>query len=143
MPREDNGRTSDRSGFYGRHYTRIDSELAAEIRREVFGDDIGQESWRTGVEQTELAGVLSLTSESRVFDVACGAGGPSLALVERTGCRLTGLDIELRGIAHASSVAAKRGLADRANFMVVDCGEKLPQTTALLTPFSASMQSAT
>src|SRR5262245_16688691 len=71
MPREDNGRTSDRSSFYGRHYTRIDNELAAEIRREVFGDDIGQESWRTGAEQTELAEHLNLTPESRVLDVAC------------------------------------------------------------------------
>jgi SAM-dependent methyltransferase len=111
--------------FYGPQYARIDSDLAAEIRREVFGDDIGQESWRTGAEQAEIADLLGLTSESRVLDVACGAGGPSLALVERSGCRLTGVDIEREGIAHASSLAAQRNLADRATFDVQDCDLRL------------------
>ena len=101
MSVEDNGRTS--ANFYGPQYTRIDSELAAEIRREVFGEDIGQESWRTAAEQAEIADFLDLTSETRVLDVACGAGGPSLALVERTACRLTGLDIEPEGAAHATT----------------------------------------
>jgi SAM-dependent methyltransferase len=124
MSGEDNGRTS--ANFYGPQYARIDSELAAEIRREVFGEDIGQESWRTAAEQAEIADLLGLTSETRVLDVACGAGGPSLALVERTACRLTGLDIEPEGAAHANSLAAKRGLADRAAFAAVDCGGRLP-----------------
>ena len=51
--------------------------------------------------------------------------GPSLALVERSGCRLTGLDIQPEGIAHANSLAAKRALANRATFAVVDCGGRL------------------
>jgi hypothetical protein len=40
MPGEDNDRTS--GGFHGPQYARIDSELTAEIRREVFGEDIGR-----------------------------------------------------------------------------------------------------
>ena len=62
MSGEDNGRTS--ADFYGPQYARIDSELAAEIRREVFGEDIGQESWRTAAEQAEIADLLGLTSET-------------------------------------------------------------------------------
>jgi len=93
------------SSYYGPEYTRVDSEVAAEIRREVFGEDIGQQSWRSGLEQAEITALLELTSESRVLDVACGAGGPSLALVERTGCHLTGLEIESEGVAHANSLA--------------------------------------
>jgi SAM-dependent methyltransferase len=115
-----------RANFYSAQYARIDSELAAEIRREVFGEDIGQESWRSAAEQAEITGLLGLTSESRVLDVACGAGGPSLALVERTRCQITGLDIQPEGIAHANSLAAERGIADRATFAVVDCGGRLP-----------------
>ena len=119
--------TKDASAsFYGPQYARIDSELAAEIRREVFGEDIGQESWRSADEQAEITDLLGLTAESCVLDVACGAGGPSLALVERTGCQLTGLDIQPEGIAHANALAAKRGIADRATFAVVDCGGRLP-----------------
>jgi SAM-dependent methyltransferase len=124
MPGEDDSRTS--ANFYGPQFARIDSELAAEIRREVFGEDIGQESWRAPAEQAEIADLLGLASESRVLDVACGAGGPSLALVERIGCRLIGLDIEPEGIAHANALAAKRGLAERATFTALDCGGSLP-----------------
>ena len=112
--------------FYGPQYARIGSELAAEIRREVFGEDIGQESWRNAAEQAEIADLLGLTPDSRVLDVACGAGGHSLALVERSGCRLSGLDIVPEGIAHANALAAERGLADRATFAVADCGGRLP-----------------
>jgi SAM-dependent methyltransferase len=126
MTGEDNGRTSTSSNFYGPQYARIDSELAAEIRREVFGEDIGQESWRTAAEQAEIADLLGLTGESRVLDVACGAGGPSLALVESIGCWLTGVDIEPEGTAHANSLAAKRNLGARAIFAVHDCSGRLP-----------------
>ncbi len=119
----------DRSGgfdFYGPQYARFDSDLAAELRREVYGEDIGQQGWRSSAEQGEIAELLCLGPESRVLDVGCGAGGPSLALIERTGCRLTGLDAEAAGIAHAESAASARGLADRARFAVLDCGGRLP-----------------
>lgn len=92
----------------------------------MFGEDIGQESWRSAAERAEIADLLDVTPGSHVLDVACGAGGPSLALVERTGCRLSGLDIVPEDIAHANALAAERGLADRAAFAVADCGGRLP-----------------
>lgn len=70
--------------------------------------------------------LLRVDRDSRVLDVACGSGGPSLALVERTGCRLTGADVEAAAIAHAVARAAARGLTGRATFTVLDCGERLP-----------------
>ena len=122
MTKQHEGRTD----FYSVQYTRFDSELAAELRREVFGEDIGQQGWRTAAEQAEIADLLCVGQASHVLDVCCGSGGPSLALVERTGCRLTGLDLEDAGIAHAQSQATARGLADRATFAVRDCGRALP-----------------
>lgn len=126
MLEKNNSGASAEGNFYGPQYARMDSELAAEIRRETFGEDIGQESWRSAAEQAEIVDLLGLTSESRVLDVACGAGGPSMALVARTGCTLTGLDIEPEGIAHANSLAQKRSLAGRAAFIALDCGGRLP-----------------
>ena len=122
MTKQHEGRTD----FYSVQYTRFDSELAAELRREVFGEDIGQQGWRTAAEQAEIADLLRVGQASHVLDVCCGSGGPSLALAERTGCRLTGLDLEDAGIAHAQSQATARGLADRATFAVRDCGRALP-----------------
>ena len=112
--------------FYGSQYKRIYGQLAAEIRREAFGEDFGQESWRSPAEQTDIADLLRLGPDARVLDVACGAGGPSLALVERTGCSLIGIDIVPEGVAAATAEAAKRGLAERAKFVVLDGGEPLP-----------------
>jgi SAM-dependent methyltransferase len=126
MTGQDEGHVSGGFNFYGPQYARFDNELAAELRREVYGEDIGQQGWRTADEQVEIANLLGSSPDSRVLDVACGAGGPSLALVERTGCRLTGLDAEPAGIAHAEAQASARGLADRTTFVVLDCGRRLP-----------------
>jgi SAM-dependent methyltransferase len=96
------------------------------MRREVYGEDMGQQGWRTLAEQDGIADILGRGKALRVLDVACGSGGPALALTQRTGCRLTGLDIEPDGIAFATAEARTRGLADRASFSVFDCSAALP-----------------
>lgn len=126
MTRQDERAEGSGFNFYGPQYARFDSALAVELRREVYGEDIGQQGWRTAGEQAEIAALLRIGPESSVLDIACGAGGPSLALVERTGCRLTGLDAETAGIAHAQAQASARGLDSRATFAVLDCGGRLP-----------------
>jgi SAM-dependent methyltransferase len=125
MSGQDGTSANERFDFYGGHYGRFDSKLAAEVRREAYGEDLGQTGWRTAAEQAEIVRHLRLGPDSRVLDVACGAGGPSLALVERTGCRITGVDIEPAGIEHAKAKARARGLADRATFAVMDGSGRL------------------
>jgi SAM-dependent methyltransferase len=117
---------SDGFSFYGPQYSRFSTETALELRREVYGEDIGQQGWRTAAEQTEIADLIRRGPDVRVLDIACGSGGPSLALADRIGCRLTGLDVEAAGIAHAQAQAAARGLSNRATFAVFDCGARLP-----------------
>jgi SAM-dependent methyltransferase len=124
MPTQNEGRVSGGFNFYGPQYARFGSALAAELRREVYGKDLGQQGWRTVTEQAEIAELLRLTPDNHVLDIACGAGGPSLALVERTGCRLTGLDLEAAAIAYAQAAACELG--DRATFVHLDCGAPLP-----------------
>lgn len=115
-----------RFDFYGAHYGRFGSDLAAALRREVYGEDLGQTGWRTIAEQGDIVESLRLGPDAHLLDIGCGSGGPSLALVERAGCRVTGLDAEAAGIAQATAQAAARGLADRAGFRVADCGGGLP-----------------
>jgi cyclopropane fatty-acyl-phospholipid synthase-like methyltransferase len=122
---EEEQHPSVRFDFYGPQYARFGSATAAEMRREVYGEDIGQTNWQTAAERAEVVDLLRIDADSRVLDIACGAGGPSLALVERTGCRLTGLDVEAAGIVHAEAQASLRGLTDRATFAVADCGALL------------------
>jgi SAM-dependent methyltransferase len=121
--------TDDSSGgfnFYGPQYSRFGTPLALELRREVYGEDIGQQGWRTTAEQQQIAELVRPGRDTRVLDVACGSGGPALELVHRTGCRLIGLDIEPEGIAYANAQASTRGLAEQASFTVCDCSVRLP-----------------
>jgi SAM-dependent methyltransferase len=118
--------TEVRTDFYTVKYTSFGSDVATELRREVFGEDIGQQGWRTAAEQAEIAEFLGIGKASHVLDVCCGSGGPSLALVQCTGCQLTGIDREEAGIAHARAQASARGIADRSTFELVDCSRPLP-----------------
>ena len=117
---------SDRYEFYDAQYARFGSKLAAEVRREAYGEDLGQQGWRTLAEQNEIITLISQRSNTHLLDVACGSGGPSLALATRTGCRLTGVDIEAAGIAQAKGLASALGLSEAANFLVADCSKRLP-----------------
>src|SRR5262245_26357189 len=117
---------NERTDFYSVKYSSFDSDVATGLRREVFGEDIGQQGWRTETEQVEITDFLGIDRNSRVLDICCGSGGPSLALVQRTGCPLNGIDRETAGIAHAQVRASARGLSDRATFSLVDCAGPLP-----------------
>jgi SAM-dependent methyltransferase len=112
--------------FYGPHYRHFASDVSARIRRKVYGEDLGQTGWRTAAEQRRIVELLRLNPTSNLLDIACGSGGPSLALAESAGCRVVGLDIEPAGVAHAQGQAAARDLADRVVFQVVDCAGGLP-----------------
>ena len=85
----------NRYDFYSAQYARFGSGLAAEIRREVYGTDFGQQGWRTLDEQDMIVEIVGERPSPRLLDVACGSGGPSLAIASAmTGCHVTGVDIE-------------------------------------------------
>ena len=53
-------KTEKGSGHYDANYGNFESELYAEIRREAFGEDIGQSSWLTADEQDRFLAPLAL-----------------------------------------------------------------------------------
>jgi SAM-dependent methyltransferase len=78
---------------YDANYGNFQTELYEEIRREAFGEDIGQNSWLTASELDQFQEWLRLGPDKRLLDVACGAGGPALRMAKRTGCSVTGVDV--------------------------------------------------
>lgn len=112
--------------YYDGAYEHTSEELYAEIRRQAFGEDIGQFSWLTAAEYAMFGEWLGIDERSHVLEVACGTGGPALFLAERTGCRITGVDLHETGIAAANLQARDRGLADRATFVQADARAQLP-----------------
>ena len=92
------------------NYGNFEADLYAQIRRDAFGEDIGQSSWLTAAEQDKFLGWLNLAPGKTLLDIACGSGGPALRIAERTGCSIAGVDVHDQAIATANSLAAQRGL---------------------------------
>jgi ubiquinone/menaquinone biosynthesis C-methylase UbiE len=112
--------------YYDANYGNFQTELYTEIRREAFGEDIGQNSWLTATEQDRFLGWLDLSSGKRLLDVACGSGGPALRMTARTGCSIVGIDLHEQAISAAKSMASQRGLQGQAEFRVMNASEPLP-----------------
>ena len=112
--------------YYDANYGNFQTELYTEIRREAFGEDIGQNSWLTVEEQDMFLEWLDLSPGKTLLDVACGSGGPTLRMAAKTGCSVIGVDLHEQAIATARSLASQRTLADPSEFRVVNASEPLP-----------------
>lgn len=111
--------------FYSGAYGNFATQLYAEIRAEAFGEDIGQQSWLSAEEQDRWLAWLGLHQESRLLDVACGSGGPTLRIAARTGCIVHGIDVEAKAISAAQEMVRSRGLTVQAKFTVADASQRL------------------
>jgi cyclopropane fatty-acyl-phospholipid synthase-like methyltransferase len=118
------------AGQYNANYGNFQTELYAQIRREAFGEDIGQNSWLTSDEQDRFVEWLDLSRGKTLLDVACGAGGPALRIAAGTGCSVVGIDVHQDAVTTANSLAAQRGLAERAGFRATDATGPLPFSDA-------------
>jgi SAM-dependent methyltransferase len=111
--------------FYNNNYGNFESDLLAEIRRETYGENLGQSSWLTADEYDKFCGWLNIDSSKRVLEVASGSGGPALYMAEKYSCRVTGIDINREGINTATQTAASRGITN-ADFQCANVDERLP-----------------
>lgn len=67
-----------------------------------------------------MAEHAELSPEAMILDVGCGTGAPACDLVERFGCRVTGISTSAVCVERANHRAAERGLSERARFVVAD-----------------------
>lgn len=116
---------TDMLAAYDLVYAHHASVVQTEVRREVFGKDIGQNSWTTAEEFRRFIGWLALTPDAHVLDVASGPGGPSLFLAQEAGCRVTGIDVNENGVANANRLVSERGMEGRVRFVQADAGQPL------------------
>ena len=112
--------------LYDNVYGDFASAAEAVVRREAYGEDMGQSSWLTASEWLGFADQLAIGAESDVLEVGSGSGGPAVYLAVARGCRVTGVDINEHGVRNAADLAAARGVADRVQFRAVDASQPLP-----------------
>jgi SAM-dependent methyltransferase len=115
------------TGHYDTYYRAFTTPLFAAIRRETFGEDIGQMSWVTTEEHDRFISWLALSPGDRVLEPACGTGGPTLRLAQRTGCFVRGLDRHAAAIALAIRRAEEEGLQKRVTFECADASARLDE----------------
>jgi len=111
--------------LYNSTYGNFQEQVLAEIRRDAFGEDIGQNSWITTDEYDMFYSWLDLSPGDHVLEVASGSGGPALYLAKRFKCRITGVDINEEGIKTASQQALESGIPD-AKFQLANADLGLP-----------------
>jgi SAM-dependent methyltransferase len=117
---------SKRVEVYDTTYGNFSNKVLQEVRRDAFGDDIGQNSWITTDEFLRLLKHLELKSTSNVLEIGCGSGGPSLFMARTFGCHVTGIDINEKAIATADSMARTEKLDSRVRFSQSDAAKALP-----------------
>jgi cyclopropane fatty-acyl-phospholipid synthase-like methyltransferase len=116
---------SNRVDLYNSTYGNFQQWVMAEIRRETYGEDIGQNSWITTDEYDTFYGWLDLPAGAHLLEIACGSGGPALYLARKFKCQITGLDINEEGIKTANQQAREAHIANAA-FQLTDVDQRLP-----------------
>ena len=111
---------TERTEFFDTIYGNFSDPALHAIRKETFGQDIGQNSWLTVDEYDRFLAWLDLDPKKHVLEVASGSGGPALHLARQAGCRITGIDEKETGVSMATQAAASLGLQEKAKFLVAD-----------------------
>lgn len=117
---------SESLNLYDTAYGGFADDAHAAVRRETYGEDIGQTSWMTAEEWLHFAERLRLNGDTDVLEVGSGSGGPAAYLAQVRGCRVTGVDVNAHGVENGMRLAMERGMGDRLWFVAIDGGAPLP-----------------
>ncbi len=111
---------------YNSTYELFDSPLMQAIRRESYGEDIGQYSWVTAAELREHLQSLKLTEQSRVLDFGCGPCGPLTFIAKNVGCQLVGVDLSAQALAVGAARAKRMEVSSLIELHQADGNSALP-----------------
>ena len=97
-----------------------------QLRREAYGEDIGQHSW---VGADELRGDihrLKLSPSSRLLDLGCGPCGPLTFILATVGCHATGVELSPAALQVGRVRAASLGIDASLSLHEAELNEPLP-----------------
>jgi SAM-dependent methyltransferase len=112
--------------LYNNAYAHYDADVYCQVRRETYGEDLGQTGWTTIEESTQIPRTLRLTPDSNVLVIGCGSGRYALQVAATIGCRVIGLDLNAPGIHNANRLAVAQNLSALTQFHIADASQPLP-----------------
>jgi SAM-dependent methyltransferase len=107
-------------------YKEFDSPLMQQIRREAYGEDIGQHSWVTADEVRADIDRLKLSPSSRIVDLGCGPCGPLTFVLATVECSGTGVELSPSALRVGRARAASLGIDALLSVEEADLNEPLP-----------------
>lgn len=120
------GAKEERADGYEAFYREFDSPLMRRIRREAYGEDIGQHSWVSAGEVREDIDRLKLSPSSRLIDLGCGPCGPLTFVIATIGCTGTGVELSPSALRVGRARAASLGVDARLSVHQADLNDPLP-----------------
>jgi len=114
------------SQSYDDFYQRFDTPVMRRIRREAYGEDIGQHSWLTADELRSDIARLGLTPTARLVDLGCGPCGPLTFILQSVDCVATGIDYVPAALEVGRARAAAAGVGSRITLEHADLDDPLP-----------------
>jgi len=114
------------SDTYESLYRDFASPLMRQIRREAYGEDIGQHSWVDADELRRDIPRLRLSPSSRLLDLGCGPCGPLTFILANVGCQGVGLEQSPAALQIGRERAASLGIEALLSVQVADLNEPLP-----------------
>ena len=118
--------TELRADKYESFYREFDSPLMRKLRREAYGEDIGQHSWVSADELRKDAQRLGLTPSHRLLDLGCGPCGPLTFLIAITRCQGTGVELSASALQVGLKRAAELGVESLLSVHEHDLNDPLP-----------------
>jgi SAM-dependent methyltransferase len=115
-----------RADGYESFYREFDSPLMRTLRREAYGEDVGQHSWVGADELRADIARLALGPASRLLDLGCGPCGPLTFILAESGCAGTGVELSPSALQAGRARAASLGVDARLSVREGDLNEALP-----------------
>ena len=115
-----------RPNSYESFYRTFDSPLMRQIRREAYGEDIGQHSWVGADELRADIHRLALSRSSRLVDLGSGPCGPLTFVLAAVGCEGTGVELSSSALRVGRTRAGSLGIDALLSVQEADLNETLP-----------------
>src|SRR5262245_7208132 len=115
-----------RVGGYDPLFREFESTLMRQIRREAYGEDIGQHSWVGADEVRADISRLQLSASSQILDLGSGPCGPLTFILATVGCSGVGVDLSTPALRAGRERAASLRVGELLSVQEADLNEPLP-----------------
>jgi len=115
-----------RKPAYESLYEEFESPLMQDLRRDAYGEDIGQHSWVLASDLRRDALRIGVPAGGLLLDLGCGPCGPLTFLMKSLGCRGIGFDVSAAALTSGLARARALGVESHIKVQEASLDDPLP-----------------